>query len=88
MESIEFGFDFLPLATPSADTGVQLLANRDTVFTYRWGEKPERLAALPVGPGARLNDGVVDRDGRLWIGSMGLDSGPRRPARKAMAGRC
>lgn len=82
LESIEFGFDFLPLATPSAVTGVQLLANRDTVFTYRWGEKPERLTALPVGPGARLNDGVVDRDGRLWIGSMGLVPDPDDPRGK------
>jgi sugar lactone lactonase YvrE len=25
-----------------------------------------------VGPGARLNDGIVDVHGRVWVGSMGL----------------
>lgn len=76
LDSIDLGFDYLPLATPSAVPGVQLLANRDTVFRYRWGQRPEPLATLPVGPGARLNDGIVDLSGRLWIGSMGLVTDP------------
>lgn len=82
LDSIDLGFDHLPLATPSAVPGVQLLASRDTVFTYRWGERPQPLTTLPVGPGARLNDGIVDPSGRLWIGSMGLTPDPSDPRGK------
>jgi sugar lactone lactonase YvrE len=72
LDSLALGFDFLSLATPSRVPGVQILASRDTVYTYRWGHEPEPFAVLPVGPGARLNDGIVDVHGRVWVGSMGL----------------
>jgi sugar lactone lactonase YvrE len=70
--SLDLGFDFLTLATPSRTGSTQFLASRDTVYTYRWGDTPMPFAVLPVGPRARLNDGIVDDSGRLWIGSMGL----------------
>lgn len=76
LDSVELGFDFLSLATPSQTPGIQLLAGRDTIYTYRWGDRPEPLAVLPVGPGARLNDGIVDAAGRAWIGSMSLFPNP------------
>jgi sugar lactone lactonase YvrE len=72
LDSFALGFDFLSLATPWQMPGVQILASRDTVYTYRWGHEPEPFAVLPVGPGARLNDGIVDMHGRVWVGSMGL----------------
>jgi D-xylonolactonase len=72
LDSFALGFDFLSLATPWQMPGVQILASRDTVYTYRWGHEPEPFAVLPVGPGARLNDGIVDVHGRVWVGSMGL----------------
>jgi sugar lactone lactonase YvrE len=71
LDCIDLGFDFLTLATPQTP-GVQLLASRDTLYTYRWGDAPEPFVVLPVGAGARLNDGIVDDFGRTWIGSMGL----------------
>ena len=77
-QAFDLDFDFLTLATPSQTQGVQFLASRDTVYTYRWGDEPEPFAVLPVGPEARLNDGIVDLSGRIWIGSMGLS--PNRDA--------
>jgi sugar lactone lactonase YvrE len=70
--SLALGFEFLSLATPSQTPGVQLLASRDTIYTYRWGHEPQPFAVLPVGPAARLNDGIIDVHGRVWVGSMGL----------------
>ena len=72
LERHDLGFEFLTLATPSHASGVQFLASRDTVYTYRWGEEPEPFTVLPVVSEARLNDGILDAHGRLWIGSMGL----------------
>ncbi len=37
---------------------------------------------LPVGPQARLNDGIVDPNGGIWIGSMGLTPNPDQPLGK------
>jgi sugar lactone lactonase YvrE len=80
--SVDLGFDFLPLATPSQAEGVQIIASRDTVYRYRWGDEPEPLAVLPVGAEARLNDGIVDQHGRIWIGSMGLTPSAGQPLGK------
>jgi len=82
LDSLALGFDFLSLATPSQTSGVQVLASRDTVYTYRWGYEPEPFAVLPVGPRARLNDGIVDLHGRIWIGSMGLVPNREEPLGK------
>lgn len=82
LRSLDLGFDFLTLATPSQAGGVQIIASRDTVYTYRWGYEPEPLAVLPVGAGTRLNDGIVDQNGRIWIGSMGLTPSPNQPLGK------
>lgn len=78
----DLGFDFLTLATPSQTPETQLLASRDTVYTYRWGDEPTPFAVLPVSRRARLNDGLVDVSGRLWIGSMGLIPNREEPLGK------
>jgi sugar lactone lactonase YvrE len=72
VHSIGLGFEFLSLATPSLTDDVQILASRETLYRYRWDRDPEPFAELPVGPDARLNDGIVDVDGRIWVGSMGI----------------
>ena len=82
LASFAFGFDFLSLATPWQTPGVQILASRDTLYTYRWGHEPEPFAVLPVGPEARLNDGIVDGHGRVWVGSMGLIPNRAEPVGK------
>ena len=78
----QLGFDFLPLATPHTVLGKQLIADRQTVYEYEWGDVPQPLLTLPVDPEARLNDGIVDANGDLWIGSMGLVPDPARPLGK------
>ena len=43
-------------------------------------ESVRTLVEIPHGDGLRLNDGVCDPAGRLWVGSLALDYAPGRGA--------
>lgn len=62
--------DIVSFAAPHADGGL-VVCLRSSV----WRVDPARntfhlLAELPLPEASRLNDAVVDREGRLWVGSM------------------
>lgn len=62
--------------TPMQTGGVLVaLADRLAVLDLE-DESVRTLVEIPHGPGVRLNDGVCDPAGRLWVGSTALDFAP------------
>ncbi len=66
-------------AVPCTD-GRWLLAQHNTLSLYDWSTGKRTLLPsthLPaIGPRHRFNDGKADAHGRLWLGSLSLDSAP------------
>ena len=54
---------------PTAGGGV-LVARRDRLALVEAGGTERTVASVPAPPGVRFNDGAVDPQGRVWIGSM------------------
>jgi sugar lactone lactonase YvrE len=62
-------------------TGEELLLAMDGFATLDLESgRTEVVAALPLEPGVRMNDGKTDPAGRFWAGSMHLDETPDRGA--------
>lgn len=58
-------------------TGGVLVALADRLAVLDLEDESVRtLVEIPHGPGVRLNDGVCDPAGRLWVGSTALDFAP------------
>lgn len=66
-------------AAPTADASV-LLALADRLALLDGAGNLSDLAPIPHGADFRLNDGVCDDRGRLWVGSMRLDEAPDEAA--------
>jgi sugar lactone lactonase YvrE len=77
--SIRFD-DRVGAAAPATGGGV-LVALADRLAMVDLDDESVRtLAKFPHGDGLRLNDGVCDAAGRLWVGSLALDYAPGRGA--------
>ena len=67
-------------AAPTTDGGI-LVALADRLAKVDLDDESVRtLVEIPHGDGLRMNDGVCDPAGRLWVGSMALDYAPGRGA--------
>lgn len=73
-ERVVLDSSVVAMVRPCAD-GTVLVATETDLWRYRrrWAEPAEHVAALPVPPSARLNEGGCDPLGRAWIGSMAYD---------------
>lgn len=64
-------------AVAPMQTGGVLVALADRLAVLDLEDESVRtLVEIPHGPGVRLNDGVCDPAGRLWVGSTALDFAP------------
>lgn len=59
------------------DSTAMVLASQGDLWIYDWDTEDRRhVVTLPLRPGTRLNDGGIDRDGAIWVGSMSEDGTP------------
>ena len=69
--------DIVSFAAPHALGGL-VVALRASVWHFLPGQDRFALIAeLPLPEASRLNDAVIDAEGRLWIGSMATSTSPR-----------
>ena len=67
-------------AAPTTDGGVLVALAGRLAMVDLDDESVRTLVEIPHGDGLRLNDGVCDSAGRLWVGSLALDYAPGRGA--------
>ena len=72
--------DRVGAAAPTTEGGVLVALADRLVIVDLDDESVRTLIEIPHGDGLRLNDGVCDAAGRLWVGSLALDYAPGRGA--------
>ena len=72
--------DRVGAAAPTTDGRVLVALADRLVMVDLDDESVRTLIEIPHGDGLRLNDGVCDAAGRLWVGSLALDYAPGRGA--------
>jgi sugar lactone lactonase YvrE len=72
--------DRVGAAAPTTEGGVLVALADRLVIVDLDDEYVRTLIEIPHGDGLRLNDGVCDAAGRLWVGSLALDYAPGRGA--------
>ena len=72
--------DRIGAAAPASDGAVLVALAGRLAMVDLDGESVRTLVEIPHGEGLRMNDGVCDAAGRLWVGSLALDYAPGRGA--------
>ena len=72
--------DRVGAVAPATDGGVLVALAGRLAMVDLDDESVRTLVEIPHGDGLRMNDGVCDPAGRLWVGSMALDYAPGRGA--------
>lgn len=72
-----YSFDTMVSAAVPAANGGWILALQDGIYSYKPEEQPKLIAAVERElPHNRLNDAKCDSAGRLWFGTMSMNSEP------------
>jgi sugar lactone lactonase YvrE len=72
-----YSFDSMVSAAVPAAGGGWILALQDGIYSFKKNGQPQLIAAVePELPRNRLNDAKCDSAGRLWFGTMSMDSTP------------
>ena len=72
--------DRIGAAAPASDGAVLVALAGRLAMVDLDDESVRTLVEIPHGEGLRMNDGVCDAAGRLWVGSLALDYAPGRGA--------